>query len=199
MENGVREEPLALKVTDVRQYVYCPRIVYFTCCLPLKRPVTYKMVEGQLAHEETAALERRRSLRAYGLSEGERHFSVHLYSERLGLSGLLDMVITTPTEVIPIEFKHTTGKPGLNHKYQLAAYALLVEDKWQRPVRRAFVYFIPAKQALEVPITPNMRRFVIKTLGKIRAMVATELLPGPTHHRGRCVDCEFYRYCNDVD
>ena len=195
----VMGEPLSLRVTDVKQYVYCPRIIYFTYCLPVKRPLTYKMVEGKLSHEETRALERRRSLRAYGLSEGERHFSVHLYSERLGLSGLLDMVIITSAEVIPVEFKHTTGKLGLNHKYQLAAYALLVEDKWQRPVRRAFVYFIPAKKALEVPITANMRRFVVKTLGKIRALVAAELLPEATRHRGRCVDCEFRRYCNDVD
>lgn len=189
---------IQLTVTDVKQYLYCPRIVYFTYCMPLRRPTTYKMEEGKLQHQHTAELERRRSLRAYGLTEGERHFDVHLYSERLGLSGHLDMAIVTPQEAIPVEFKHSAGKLGLNHKYQLTAYALLVEEKWDRPVRRAFVYFIPLKRAQEVAITPNKRRFVVKAIERIRQMVKSEALPEPTRHIGRCADCEFKNFCGDV-
>jgi CRISPR-associated exonuclease Cas4 len=192
--------PIQLTVTDVKQFLYCPRIVYFTYSLPVKGPVTYKMEEGKLQHERTADLEERRSLRAYGLEKGERHFSVGLYSERLGLSGLLDMVILTSAgEPIPVEFKHSDAKLGLNHKYQLTAYALLVEDRWGTPVRRAFIYFIPLKRARETSITPNMRRFVQKTLDEIRDMIATEAMPEPTRHRGRCVDCEYRNFCGDLD
>jgi len=189
---------IQLTVTDIKQYLYCPRIVYFTYCMPLRRPTTYKMEEGKLQHRRTGELERRRSLRAYGLSQGERHFDVHLYSERLGLSGHLDMAIVTSQEAIPVEFKHSAGKLGLNHKYQLAAYALLVEERWDRPVRRAFVYFIPLKRAQEVAITPNKRRFVVKTMEGIRRMVSSEAMPEPTRHRGRCADCEFRNFCGDV-
>lgn len=189
---------LTLTVTDLRQYLYCPRIVYFTYCLPVPRPVTYKMTEGQLQHEETRDKERRRSLRAYGLSEGQRYFHVHLRSEQLGLSGVLDMVIVSPQEVVPVEFKHSRRALGLHHKYQLVAYALLVEERWDRPVRRAFVYRIPERRAQEVPITPNMRRFVHKTMAEIRAMIASEAMPSPTRHGERCADCEFRNFCGDV-
>lgn len=191
-------EPISLTVTDIRQFVYCARVVYYTRYLELPRPVTYKMEEGKLQHGRSARLERRRSLRTYGLDEGERHFSVRLYSHRLGLSGLLDMVIETQDEVIPVELKHTTGALELNHKYQLTAYGLLVEDQWDRPVRRGFVYRIPDKEAVEVPITPNMRRHVHRLLGEIRAMLDSGRRPNPTRHRGRCVDCEFRRLCGDV-
>jgi len=105
---------IELAVSDVKQYVYCPRVVYFTGCRQLRRPVTYKMVEGQLEHETTEAREHRRSLRAYGLTEGERHFAVRLRSERLGLSGLLDMAIVTAMETIPVEFKSSSAGVGLN-------------------------------------------------------------------------------------
>lgn len=189
---------LTLTVSDIKQYVYCPRIVYFTYCLPVRRPLTYKMVEGGKQHERTAELERRRSLRAYGLEEGERHFDVRLYSERLGLSGLLDMVIVTPEEPIPVEFKYSTGKVGLNHKYQLTAYALLVEEEWGEPARRGFIYLIPGKRAVEMPITSGMRRFVMQTIGRIGGMVDKELMPAPTRHRERCTDCEFVNFCGDV-
>lgn len=122
--------PLFLTVSDVKQYPYCPRIVYYSYLLPLRaRPATYKMAEGKLEHERVADLEERRSLRAYGLSEGVRRFDVSLSSDRLGLRGRLDMVIETPGEVIPVDFKNSQGKVGLNHKYQLTAYALLVEEQ----------------------------------------------------------------------
>jgi CRISPR-associated exonuclease Cas4 len=189
---------LTLTVSDIKQYTYCPRIVYFTYCLPLKRPLTYKMEEGDLQHERVAELEQRRSLRAYGLNQGERQFGVHLYSERLELSGLLDMVIIGAQEPIPVEFKYSTGKPGLNHKYQLTAYALLVEDKWHKAVRRGFIYLIPLKEALEVPVTANMRRFVLGTMAEIREMVDREAMPEPTRRRERCRDCEFVNFCADV-
>ncbi len=185
---------IPLTVTDVKNFVYCPRVVYHVHFVP-QRPVTYKMEEGKLQHEHTAELEERRSLRAYGLSDGERHFGVQLYSDRLGLSGLLDMAIVREGETIPVEFKHSTGRLGLNHKYQLTAYGLLVEEKWGRPVRRGFAYFIPARRAQEVPITPNMRRYVTRLLREIRQMLGSEALPWATGHRERCVDCEYRRYC----
>lgn len=188
---------IPLTVTDVKNFVYCPRVVYHVYFLS-QRPVTYKMEEGKLQHEHTAGLEERRSLRAYGLADGERHFGVRLQSDRLGLSGLLDMAIVRQQEAIPVEFKHSTGRLGLNHKYQLVAYGLLVEERYGRPARRGFVYFIPVRRAQEVPITPNMRRYVTRLLREIREMLDTEALPQVTGHRERCVDCEFERYCGDA-
>lgn len=189
---------IQLTVSDVKQYVYCQRIVYFASCRQLRRPVTYKMVEGQLEHEDVEAREHRRTLRAYGLKEGERHFAMRLRSERLGLSGVLDMIIVTPTEAIPVEFKNTSTSPGLNHKYQLTAYALLTEERWEKPIRRGFVYLIPNKRAVEIEITPSMRLFVLGVLEDIRAMLMSERMPAATRQTGRCVDCEFKNYCGDV-
>ena len=196
---------LELSVSDVRQWVYCPRIVHFRLCQPVKRPVTYKMEEGKLQHQRIEELERRRTLRSYGLRDDERegrverHFRVRLRSERLGLAGVVDLVLVAAQEVIPVEYKHSESPLGLNHKYQLVAYALLAEERWGRPVRRAFVRFIPSDRLEEVAITPNGRTFVRRTLEEIRQAVAAERLPPPTPRRGRCVDCEYRRLCGDVE
>lgn len=189
---------LELNVSDVKQYVYCPRIVHYRYYLPLRRPTTYKMQEGKLQHVKVADLEERRTLRAYGLTEGQREFNVHLRSERLGLSGIIDMAILTGQEVIPVEHKNSFAQPGLNHKYQLVAYAMLCEEHWPRPARRGFVYLIPLKQAVEVPVTPAGRTFVRKALEEMRSMIVAERMPDPTQHRGRCVECEFRNFCNDI-
>src|SRR4051812_13396683 len=98
---------LDLAVSDVRQHVYCPRIPFFRLGARLPhRYVTGAMQEGILEHERTEALEQRRSLRAYGLTDGERELDVRVRSERLALAGRMDMVIRRPSEVIPVEFKN---------------------------------------------------------------------------------------------
>jgi CRISPR-associated exonuclease Cas4 len=156
------------------------------------------MAEGKLEHERTTELEERRSLRAYGLTEGIRHFDVMLTSQRLALRGRLDMIIETAAEVIPVDYKNSEGRVGLNHKYQLTAYALLVEEAWRRPVRRGFIYLVPQKEAEEVRITSNMRGWVHRALREIRTMLAAEIVPPPTRVHPRCVDCEFRNLCPDV-
>ncbi|MBI4332397.1 MAG: CRISPR-associated protein Cas4 [Chloroflexi bacterium] len=188
---------MVLTVSDIKQFVYCRRVVYFTYNLPIRRPTTYKMEEGKLEHDHVASLEERRSLKAYGIGEGEREFNVSLFSPRLGLSGKLDMVIKSGGEVIPVDFKNSGGGVELNHKYQLTAYALLVEDRWNRPVRRGFIYLVPQKKAQEVAITPNMRLFVHRVLADAREMIETEAMPPATRQKQHCRDCEFRNFCNE--
>lgn len=193
------KEQINLTVSDVKQFFYCPRVVFYTYCLHVKRPTTYKMKEGNLEHDAIAEREERRSLKAYGLAEGERQFNISLYSPRLALTGKLDMAILSKNEVIPVDFKNTSGNASLNHKYQLTGYALLVEDLWQKPVRRAFIYLVPQKKAQEVVFTDNMRLFFKQTLAKIREMIEKESLPTAARRRAHCTDCEFLNFCNDID
>ncbi len=195
---GMGAALLHLTVSDVRQHVYCPRIPFFRLgmCLPHRR-VTFKMAEGQRAHARTEALEPRRTLRTYGLSAGERHYDVGLYAPHLGLAGRLDMAIVLPEEVIAVEWKNSEGGLGLNHKYQLTAYAMLAEERFGRPARRAFVYWIPRKQAQDLAITPAMRAYTRRVLRAMREAVGREAMPEGTRVLGRCRECEFLNYCND--
>ena len=35
-----------IRVSDLKQWVYCPRVFYYQQCLPDVRPTTYKMKAG---------------------------------------------------------------------------------------------------------------------------------------------------------
>lgn len=187
---------LTLTVTDVKNWAYCQRVPYYTTFLA-RRPTTFKMEAGRASHEHTTELEERRSLRAYGLREGERQYHLRLRSERLGLSGLLDMAIVTAEEVIPVEFKSAQGM-SQNHRVQLAAYALLVGERWPLPVQRGYVYTIPSRRAHQVVITAELTATVTEMLHELRGCLERESKPPPTAVRQRCRDCEFRRYCADV-
>lgn len=189
-----------LEVTDLKQYDYCPRIPFYRYCLPHIRPVTYTMKEGIQSHTEESAREERRSLRAYGLTDGERVFDVHLRSATLGFVARIDLAIRRPNipEAIVVDYK-LSREPARSHfRLQLAAYALLLEAAWCLPVHRAFLYHIPQRLAEEIAITPSLRSKVLRVGTAIREPVLTETIPPPPARRAKCVSCEFRRFCNDA-
>jgi len=85
-----------------------------------------------------------------------------------------------------------------NHRVQLAAYALLVEETFRRPVPQGFVYLVPRKEVVAVQIEEADRSEVIRILGEVREMISRERMPGPTPVRVRCETCEYQNYCADI-
>ena len=203
-------EPLLFTVTDAKQMGYCPRIVYYHYCLPaLAVAPTYHMQAGAVAGQKTEALEHRRSLRAYGFSETgpaapRREYDVWLESERLGLRGRLDMLIVSGAELMPVDYKDSDASQAggrqaqHNWQLQLAAYALLLEEARDTVIRRGFIYYIPARRARPVMITPELKAEVRSLVAQMGEMVAREWMPPPTPRRERCRACEYRRFCNDV-
>ncbi|MEP7287800.1 MAG: hypothetical protein ABI947_18755 [Chloroflexota bacterium] len=59
-----------LTITLIKQYTYCPRVVYYETCTPDVRPRTYKMDAGTMAHERERQRAARRTLSAYQVPEG---------------------------------------------------------------------------------------------------------------------------------
>lgn len=193
-----------LEVTDLKQWRYCARIVWYRYCLPEVRPVTDLMTQGVMHHRDEAGREDRRSLRSYGITTGERHFDLRLRSERLGLRGQLDLAIATPdrrtpgAEAVVVDYKDSEQQPGAHFKLQLTAYALMLEEAWGLPVRAGWIYLIPLRRAERIPLTPSLRHKVIETVAQIQAAINGELMPEAPASRRICVSCEFRRFCNDV-
>ncbi len=191
-----------LRVTDFRQYAYCRRVVYFEYCLPGLRPTTYKMEAGIAAQEKVVEREERRSLRAYGLRSGTRHFDVRLTSSALRCTGQADMVIETDESgahrLIPVDFKLSRRQPGVHFRLQLACYALMLEENWGLPAPEGYIYLTPLKEAVRVAITKRLCNQAVSLVEEMRLMVEEARMPAATAKRGQCVNCEFRRFCGDV-
>jgi CRISPR-associated exonuclease Cas4 len=191
-------ELLPLRVNDLKQYEYCPRIVFYNTVMPLDRKVTFKMQRGTEAEFQLDALEKRRSLRRYKLGDGERRFHVWLHSERLGLSGKMDLLIVSSQSYFPVDFKYTRGRPHRNHISQLAGYAVLAEEQYQTTIETAFIYLVPVGELVAIKITKELKEEVSDRLSSMREMILDEILPPPTQVRARCAECEFRNYCGDI-
>jgi CRISPR-associated exonuclease Cas4 len=218
-------DDLIFTVTDVKEMGYCPRIVYYHYCLPaLAVPATFKMEAGVAAGQAVEELEHRRSLRAYGLQEGQREYDVWLESDALGLRGRVDMVIVAPGpggagETIPVDYKNSddpgapAGRRGAGEKrkkragqaeepngwaLQLAAYGLMLEEMRGARVERGFIYLILARAAREIDLACGLKDAVRAQVERMRDIVARERMPEPPESGAKCAACEYRRFCNDV-
>jgi len=188
-----------VRVTDLKQFVYCPRVFYYQTCLPRVRPITFKMIEGEEAGRSEVGREERRSLRAYGIAAGEREFDVPLRSKRLGVRGEIDMVITVSEtgELIPVDYK-LSRIAGPHFQMQVAVYGMMLEEMRGVKVTRGFLYEIPLRRAEEVQIDMTLRIKVEKVVKQMREILELERMPPPVRNVAKCVTCEFRRFCNDV-
>lgn len=192
-----------INISDIKQYLYCPRKIFFSHVCPVPRKNTYKMEHGRAGHLELDKLEKRRTLKRYSLAAGQRVFHTWLQSDRLGLQGKLDMHIVVKgrhfTEYLPVEFKFTGYRAALDHKYQVVGYAMLLEDHYRTTVRDGLLYLVPRQEIIPVAITPDARAFVLQTRDKIWRIIAGEQMPGRQRNSRKCCDCECRRFCGDID
>jgi CRISPR-associated exonuclease Cas4 len=185
-------------VTDLKQWGYCARIVYYRRVMPGVGKPTFKMEEARHAQEMMERLELRRGLGEYGLESARRHFGVWLSDDELGLAGKVDLVLEAEHSAAVVDFKLTSGEPGENHRLQLGGYAMLVEAAFSRPVEVGFVFRIPDNRLFAIPVDDALRGRVLAALRGIREMGDRQLFPAATTVRGRCVECEYANYCSDI-
>ena len=184
--------------TDLKQWVYCPRIVYYRIVMPGAGKPTYKMEEGRRAQESIESLELRRTLARYGFEKARRRFAVWLSDEGLGLAGKIDLLLDENGEGAVVDFKLTSGEPGENHRAQLTGYAVLAERGLGLRVDRCFLVRIPDSRVFEIEIREADRVRICEMVSEIRRSMETEVLPAPTAVRGRCRECEYQNFCGDV-
>lgn len=189
---------IRLNVSDLKQYIFCPRTVFYQYVMPVKKVMTFKMECGKIEEGKINRLEYRRKLRRYGLSEGKREFHKRIYSEKLGLSGQLDLLIKTFNGLYPVDFKFSTSRPHKNHIYQITGYALILEDLYGSSIGKGFVYMIPSENAHVFRLTEKIKSEALSKLDDMRNMILTQMMPDAQQKTGKCRDCEYANFCGDI-
>ncbi|MFN3266584.1 MAG: CRISPR-associated protein Cas4 [Deinococcales bacterium] len=183
---------------EMRQYHYCPRVIFYERCTPVFRRETLRMRYGKEAHDVENALEKQRSLQRYGLHEGQREFNVQMYAPNLDLFGTADLIVTVGAETYPVEFKDSTRAPDLGHEMQVCAYGLLLEMTRKTKSPRGYWHSTRTRETFVIEFSSKLRKRTLAAIADINDFIRAERCPEPTVQVAKCIDCELKNFCGDV-
>lgn len=123
-------------------------------------------------------------------------------SQNLYLTGKIDQVQVFPTMLLPVELK--TGKAPKegaweDHKIQLAAYALLLEDSFKVPINSGIIRYVDDNQARSIEINPFLKDQVKELVKEVKAMLSSEKLPPLNKNENKCRSCSLKEICRSPD
>ncbi len=179
-------------VEDVRQFVYCPRIIYFRYVLRNIPQVSIKMRKGSKKHDQWRKRQIQRG------ESSDIFFGLFFKCEEIGLCGLLDAVEYDGETATPIELKtgtHFKNDVSAHHRAQVIAQCVLLESCLNVRVKQGIVIYSSSREQLKVDIGEEERAWLEKTLSRMRDIVFYEELPRVCESEAKCVDCEYWMWC----
>jgi len=193
-------DPIPLRALN--QVTYCPRLYYLQYVDAVM--VNNQHVEGGLFdHRRVDAPDLANKTRKEGDADKTR--GVHLSSEALGLTGVLDVMEEKNGAAYPVETKHGSaprdddGKATVwdNDAVQLCGQALLMEEAFGVPVPRGVQYYVGTRERVEVPFTEELRAKTRAALDLCKDLSGRDAPPEPlpAELRHRCFGCSLAPVC----
>ena len=187
-----------IPVNLMRQYSFCPRIVYFSLLTDIKPIYPRHVRQGEAYHDLQVKLNKTRGFRKLNIHYDklivERYFEDNL----LGLGGKVDAALICEDEVIPLEFKDMhLPKISRGHRLQLYGYGHLLSKYYQRPFRRAFVIYSTHLRFREMHVDQKLESDFFKTFYAIATMVDKSFFPDSSASEAQCAQCEYLNFCDD--
>src|SRR5690606_14906288 len=125
--------------------------------------------------------------------------SVALASERLGITGKLDLVSTAGDEAVPVDTKRgrVPNNPERSwepERVQLMAQGLLLREHGYR-TDHGVLYFAGSKTRVDVPFTPELEARTLRLIDEARRAARSTLLPDPLDDSPKCNGCSLAGIC----
>ena len=123
---------------------------------------------------------------------------IKIQSDTLALTGVIDRVEEYEAGSVPIEMK--TGsmpKEGVwpGHRIQIAAYAILLEEKLKQPIKEGFVHYLDSDIRRQIVINPFLKQEVKDLKEKVRGLLNSAKMPEHNENSNKCSVCGLKDKC----
>lgn len=191
----MRIEADYLRINEIKNYLYCGRISYYKLCLMLD--IETDLSKGGIREEQIAKKQMKRRKNAlHAVHAGTRHFDVDVAHHDMRYVGKLDEMVITDGGVYVVDYKDTDRDYGY-WQVQMLAYQLATEAMGHT-VLGCYVYIISKKEYKQITFKPKHHHQLTSILADLREMVVSERMPEATDHTGKCLSCQYARWCGDV-
>jgi len=183
--------------SEIIQYLYCPRFIYFEKVLgiPQYEEKSYKAMKGRSLHEGKERMNSEYLRKKLGVTEKYQE----QYLTNAMMRGKVDEVlIMDDGTAAPLDYKFAQYKDNVfnTYKTQLACYAWLIEDNFDRPVNRGYLVYTRSKsKVVEVELDNAFKDDVKKKADAIVKIISENYFPKATRYKKRCIECTYRNIC----
>jgi CRISPR-associated exonuclease Cas4 len=195
----VVQEEIFITPSDVIEYLYCQRFIYFMKCLdiPQQEDDRYKVLKGREVHEEKSKINREYLRKKLGCVS--KDISVYLTSSVLHLRGEVDEVLSFSDRTLaPLDYKFAEYKDWVfkTHKYQSTLYALLIMENYKKPVNRGYVCYLRSKNFIkEIPFCSADFEKAKSLVREVLNIISKGYYPKKKTSLAHCIDCCYRNIC----
>ena len=193
------EEEISITPSEVIEYMYCPRFIYFMLYLkiPQKEEQRYKVQRGREVHEKKSKANRKYLRKKIGVVE--KKIEQKLSSKRYSIHGIVDEVLFLGDgTAASLDYKFAEYKDRLykTYKYQAVMYSMLISDNYNIEVNRAYIVYTRSNNKLkEIRIKEKDIKKLNNILGEIIRIIKKGYYPKSTSYKRRCRDCCYRNIC----
>lgn len=183
--------------SEIIQYLYCPRFIYFEKVLgiPQYEEKSYKAMRGRNLHDRKIRMNKDYLRKKIGVIDKYQE----QYLTNSMLRGIVDEVlILDDGTAAPLDYKFAEYKDKVfnTYKTQLACYAWLIEENFNKPVNRGFLVYTRSKnKIIDVMIEETLKKEVKDAAGAIIDIIDRNRFPKATRYKKRCTECTYRNIC----
>ena len=186
-------------VSDVIEYNFCPRFIYFMYCLdiPQHEEKRYKVRKGREIHkirEKTNKEYLRRKLNVV-----RKEFDVPLTSRKNHYKGIIDEILFLDDgTAAPMDYKFAEyrEKTFRTHRYQSVLYGELIRENYNVDVKKAYICYTRSNNKVkEILFTERDKKMALDMINEILKIIQTGFYPKKTRYKMKCIDCCYRNIC----
>lgn len=176
-----------LPLAYLNAWEYCPRRFYI------------EHVLGEMEDNEHVLLGRhlhRRVDEEGSHQRGETIARHHqwVWSDRLGVKGIIDAVEETEGYLVPLEYKKGRMARHLNDHFQLCAAGMCLEERLDLSITYGEIFYHGNRRRQRVEFTAELRRHTEAAIAAARDAI-TAPMPAPIDTPKKCEACSLKRIC----
>jgi len=195
----MNENRAIITISDVLEYLFCPRFIYFMHCLeiPQHEEMRFKVLRGREVHEEKRSVNPHYLRKKIGVVRREQN--VFLASKEHCIKGIVDEVLFLDDgTAAPFEYKFAEFKEKIFRTYrnQLALHAMMIQEQFNVKVTRGFICFVRSRDHVEeVALSEKDFERARKIVREILKIIGTGYFPERARNRAHCSDCCYRNIC----
>ncbi len=192
-------EPVLINVSDVIEYNFCPRFIYYIYCLkiPQHEEKRYKVIKGRAVHEDKSRINKKYLRKKLGVLD--KRENVYLSSRGYKIKGIVDEVLFLEDgNAAPLDYKFAEYKERLfkTHRFQSVLYGLMIKEVFDVEVKKGFVCYVRSNNLVkEIIFRSKDFEKGISAIDEILEIIWKGTYPDGRKNLNKCVDCAYRRIC----